>query len=406
MATPQRLPTVDGDDGEWGDILNQFIEKEHYNTGSDNAANGGHKTVTIRAGTASAGTAPLKFTSGTLLSSAEAGAMEFLNDALYFTITTGAARKTVAMYNASGGATGDIYYRNSGGAFTALPVSTDGYVLKVNSGLPSWMPNTATPAGSSTQVQYNNSGSLAGADGLQYQSDASPNVAITGQEPGHVPLTVRGNPNNDADIQEWQGNWGGRVFSIGSNGQLVGPNDDTMNFFLGSEAEDPFLALIPDYLVASFEGAIGAVVPSHNVLPGVWVRGFEGQTAPYFRAVEEDTDTEKMRIGPTGAITAPTDINTQVDTDYTLILEDANKIIEMDSDSDHTLTILLNEAVSFALGTTIDITQLGTGTVSIEGDDGVSILSLNGQLNLAGQYAGATLYKRGTDEWVLVGALA
>lgn len=50
----------------------------------------------IKAGTATANTAPLKFTSGTLLTTAEAGAVEFLTDAYYGTITTGAARKTFA----------------------------------------------------------------------------------------------------------------------------------------------------------------------------------------------------------------------------------------------------------------------------------------------------------------------
>lgn len=47
----------------------------------------------LKAGTATASTAPLKFTSGTLLTTAEAGAVEFLTDAFYGTITTGAARK-------------------------------------------------------------------------------------------------------------------------------------------------------------------------------------------------------------------------------------------------------------------------------------------------------------------------
>lgn len=50
----------------------------------------------LPAGTATANTAPLKFTSGTLLTTAEAGAVEFLVDAFYGTITTGAARKTFA----------------------------------------------------------------------------------------------------------------------------------------------------------------------------------------------------------------------------------------------------------------------------------------------------------------------
>ncbi|MDP2741329.1 MAG: hypothetical protein Q8O66_01415, partial [bacterium] len=50
----------------------------------------------LKAGTIDAGTAPLKFTSGALLTTAEAGGIEFLTDAFYGTITTGAARKTFA----------------------------------------------------------------------------------------------------------------------------------------------------------------------------------------------------------------------------------------------------------------------------------------------------------------------
>lgn len=92
----QRLPIVDSDDGVWGEVLNQFIEKEHYNTGVNNAVNGGHKTITVRAGTTSAGTAPLKFSSGSLLSAPEVGAIEFLTDRLYYTQTTNTARKTIA----------------------------------------------------------------------------------------------------------------------------------------------------------------------------------------------------------------------------------------------------------------------------------------------------------------------
>jgi len=87
----QRLPLVNGDDGTWGDILNQYITKEHYQNptlSADDPANGGHKAITVRAGTTAAGTAPLKFTSGSLMTTAQAGAIEFLTDKLYFTKTT------------------------------------------------------------------------------------------------------------------------------------------------------------------------------------------------------------------------------------------------------------------------------------------------------------------------------
>jgi hypothetical protein len=50
----------------------------------------------LPAGTATANTAPLKFNSGTLNTTAEAGAVEFLTDDFYATITTSAVRKTLA----------------------------------------------------------------------------------------------------------------------------------------------------------------------------------------------------------------------------------------------------------------------------------------------------------------------
>lgn len=138
----QRLPTVNGDDGAWGDILNEFLGKEHYNGDSNfvpgTSTNGSHKTITIRPGTATAGTAPLKFTSGTLLTAAEAGAVEFNSNKLYFTQTTGPTRLTVAAYNDASGATGDTYYRDASGNFIRLPVGGTNTVLRVSGGVPTW----------------------------------------------------------------------------------------------------------------------------------------------------------------------------------------------------------------------------------------------------------------------------
>jgi len=57
--------------------------------------------ITLGAGTTTAGTSPLKFTSGTLLTTAEAGAVEFLTDKFYGTITTGAARKELTLNDAA-----------------------------------------------------------------------------------------------------------------------------------------------------------------------------------------------------------------------------------------------------------------------------------------------------------------
>lgn len=55
-----------------------------------------NKKLLLSAGTTAANTAPIKLTSGALMTTAEVGAIEFLTDKFYATITTGAARKTFA----------------------------------------------------------------------------------------------------------------------------------------------------------------------------------------------------------------------------------------------------------------------------------------------------------------------
>jgi hypothetical protein len=72
--------------------------------------------LTLRAGSTAAGTAPLKFTSGSLLTTAEACAVECLDDKLYFTITTGAARKEIAL--TEGLTSGRIPYATTNGRLT------------------------------------------------------------------------------------------------------------------------------------------------------------------------------------------------------------------------------------------------------------------------------------------------
>lgn len=174
MPTPQRLPIVNSDDAVWGDILRQYLMKEHFNDDTDNAVNGGHQKITIKAGTATAGTAPLKFTSGTLLTTEEAGAMEFNNNFLYFTITSGTVRKKVALYDDTSGSTGDLYYRDASGIFTRLPVGATGQFLGVASGIPAWSSQNVV----STSTKTSNY-TISGTDVVIFANAASGNVTIT-----------------------------------------------------------------------------------------------------------------------------------------------------------------------------------------------------------------------------------
>jgi len=93
---------------------------------------------------------------------------------------------------------------------------------------------------------------------------------------------------------------------------------------------------------------------------------------------------------------------------YAFAMTDSGTIVESTSASALTFTVPTNASVAFPVGTRLDATQYGAGVLSIAAAAGVTIRSLGGTGTraLAGQYASATLYKRATNEWVLVGAFA
>jgi hypothetical protein len=88
---------------------------------------------------------------------------------------------------------------------------------------------------------------------------------------------------------------------------------------------------------------------------------------------------------------------------YTLVLTDANKMIEMTDSSNRTITVPLDATVAFPIGTSILVARNGTGEVAIAGAVGVTLIASGNRLRLYNQYSIATLIKRGTDEWYLSG---
>lgn len=91
-------------------------------------------------------------------------------------------------------------------------------------------------------------------------------------------------------------------------------------------------------------------------------------------------------------------------TSHTLTINDGHRIVEMTNSSANTVTVPPNSSVAFLTGTIIYVTQMGTGQTTIVEGSGVTIRTAE-TLILNKQYAVATLYKRGTNEWVLSGYL-
>jgi hypothetical protein len=104
-----------------------------------------------------------------------------------------------------------------------------------------------------------------------------------------------------------------------------------------------------------------------------------------------------------GAISTTRVLNTQTGTAYTLVLTDANKVIWMDNAAAITLTIPLNAAVAFPIGTQIELVQANVGAINVTPSGAVVIQSEGGKRKTFAQYAGATLLKIAADTWWLGG---
>jgi hypothetical protein len=110
--------------------------------------------------------------------------------------------------------------------------------------------------------------------------------------------------------------------------------------------------------------------------------------------------------GALDAKAASTVAVTGVTENYTLVLGDAGKAVEMNNSSARSITVPPNSSVAFPVGTVIEICSLNTGLVTISPGAGVTLRSRGGLLNLPGQYAAATIRKRATDEWIVAGDLS
>lgn len=91
---------------------------------------------------------------------------------------------------------------------------------------------------------------------------------------------------------------------------------------------------------------------------------------------------------------------------HTLELADAGKFLLMDLTTDGTLTIPANASVAFPVGSEVEVCQYCAGAVTIAVEGGVTLLSLDSAVALAGRYACGALKKLAADTWLLCGGVA
>jgi hypothetical protein len=98
-------------------------------------------------------------------------------------------------------------------------------------------------------------------------------------------------------------------------------------------------------------------------------------------------------------------LNAQTGTTYTLVLADAGKFVTLNNAAAIALTVPLESSVNYAIGTSIDLVQLGVGQVTVAGAGGVTVNATPG-LKLRTRYSAGTLIKTASNTWVLVGDIS
>lgn len=114
-------------------------------------------------------------------------------------------------------------------------------------------------------------------------------------------------------------------------------------------------------------------------------------------------------ISSTAAIEIGKIADVTIDTktaNYTLALTDKNKFIEMNLAGANTVSVPTN-SVAFPIGSQIHITQYGAGKTQVVAvTPGTTTIRSTPGAYLRAQYSSATLIKRATEEWYLVGDLS
>ena len=173
----------------------------------------------------------------------------------------------------------------------------------------------------------------------------------------------------------------------GTTGQILAKNSNTDMDFIWTTANP---------------GDITGVTAGTGILGG----GTSGTvTVSIDTAVTADLTTAQTLTNKT--LTAPV-INLSTNAQaasYTLVLTDNGKLVEISNASANNLTVPLNSTVAFPVGAQINILQTGAGQTTVVATGGVTINGTPG-LKLRAQWSAATLIKRASDTWVLVGDLS
>jgi hypothetical protein len=110
------------------------------------------------------------------------------------------------------------------------------------------------------------------------------------------------------------------------------------------------------------------------------------------------SNMQTIATGFDSAVAIPT-YNNQTGTSYTFVLLDAAKVVSANNASAVTFTIPPQSSVAWATGTTLTVTNLGAGTLTLAGGAGVTVTNSGSTIS---QYGSASIIRTASDAWTLI----
>lgn len=107
-----------------------------------------------------------------------------------------------------------------------------------------------------------------------------------------------------------------------------------------------------------------------------------------------------------GAVPQAQPINAQTATTYTLVASDAGKLVTLSNAAAVTLTLPKDADASIAIGTYIDVLQLGAGQVTVVAGSGATLRVSGATAKARAQYSRLGVQKIAADTWSVFGDLA
>ena len=107
-----------------------------------------------------------------------------------------------------------------------------------------------------------------------------------------------------------------------------------------------------------------------------------------------------------GAVAQAQSVNAQTGTTYTLVAGDAGKLVSLSNGSAITLTLPQDSDATIAVGTYVDLYQLGAGQVTVAAGTGATLRTSGLTAKARAQYSRLGVQKVSANTWSLFGDLA